>query len=92
MLHHHKRGRFIGEEAAGGYYGNTSGQFNAELTLPNSKLVLALQLTTYYLAVSGYKYPDRGVIPDYPVKHTISDLLAGKDKEMELALSLARAR
>jgi len=90
-LHFHKRGIFIGEEAAGGYYGNTSG-FDANVVLPNSKLVLPLRLTTYHLAVSGYKRADRSVLPDYPVRHIIADLLAGNDKDMDLALSLARAK
>ena len=92
MLHFHKRGTFIGEEAGGGYYGCTAGRFYADVTLPNSKLVLHVGLVTYYQAVSGYKYPDRGVIPDYPVTHTISDLLADRDRDMELALSLARKK
>jgi hypothetical protein len=58
--------------------------------LPNSKLILRFGLTTYYQAVSGYKFHDRGVLPDYPVEYTISELMAGIDKEMDLALSLAR--
>jgi hypothetical protein len=91
MLHFHKRGTLIGEEAAGGYDGNTSG-FNADVVLPHSKLLLPLRLTTYYLAVSGRKRADRSVLPDYPVRHTIADLLAGNDKDMGLALSLARGR
>jgi len=91
MLHFHKRATFIGEEAAGGYYGCTAG-WTATLTLPNSKLVLPIGLVTYYQAVSGYKYPDRGVMPDYPVAYTIGDVLADNDKDMELALSLARSK
>ena len=47
---------------------------------------------SYYQAVSDYKYHDRGVLPDCPVTHTIEDLMAGKDKDMELALSLARTK
>ena len=90
-LHFHKRGIFIGEEAAGGYYGNTSG-FDANVVLPNSKLMLPLRLTTYHLAVSGYRQADRSVRPDYPVRHTIADLLIGTDKDMDLALSLARTK
>jgi len=90
MLHFHKRATFIGEEAAGGYYGCTAGRMDG-VTLPNSKLVLSVGIVTYYQAVSGYKYPDRGVLPDYPVSYTISELIAGKDKEMELALSLIRS-
>ncbi len=91
LLHFYKRAKFIGEEEAGGYYGSTSGRF-VHLTLPNSKLELSFGLLTFYQAVTGYKHPDRGVMPDYPVTHTISDLLAGRDRDMELALSLARAR
>jgi hypothetical protein len=47
------------------------------------------------MAVRGYKDATRGIIPDYPMKHTITDLLhdglLGGDKEMSLALKLARA-
>ncbi len=87
-LHYHKRATFIGEEPAGGYYGCTAGRV-MHIELPNSKLMLLFGLTTYYQAVSGYK-PDRGVLPDFPVRHTISDLIANNDRDMELALSLAR--
>jgi hypothetical protein len=46
---------------------------------------------SYYQSVSDdHKYHDRGVLPDYPITHTIEDLMAGRDKDMELALSLAR--
>jgi hypothetical protein len=90
MLHFYKRATFIGQEAAGGYYGCTAGRF-VHLPLPSSKLDLRFGLTTYYQAVSGYPR-DRGVIPDHPVTYTIAELLAGKDKEMDLALSLARGK
>jgi hypothetical protein len=90
MLHFYKRGTFIGQEAAGGYYGCTAGRF-VHLPLPHSKLDLRFGLTTYYQAVSGYPR-DRGVIPDHPLKYTIAELHAGRDKEMSLALSLARPR
>ena len=91
MLHFHKRGTFIGEEPAGGYYGNTSGRTD-NISLPNSGLVLQTGIVTYYLAVSGYKYRDRSVLPDYPVSYTIAELIAGKDKEMDLAIRLAKEK
>jgi hypothetical protein len=91
-LHSHKRATFIGEETGGGYYGNTSGIYRANLALPNSKLKLHFGLMTYYQAVRDVKYRYRGVLPDYPITHTIEDLMAGKDKDMELALSLARSK
>jgi hypothetical protein len=34
--------------------------------------------------------PARGIIPDFPVRRTISDLLAGVDRDLEMALELAR--
>lgn len=89
QAHFHKLATFIGEESAGGYYGNSSG-FMPLVTLPNTNLSVRVPLMTYYMAVSGYKQASHGVIPDYPVEHTIADLIAGKDKEMELALKLAR--
>lgn len=89
QAHFNKRAVFIGEESAGGYYGNSSG-FMPLVTLPNTKLGVRVPLMTYYMAVSGYKGASRGVVPDYPVRYTIEDLLAGKDKEMNLALGLAR--
>jgi len=90
-LHFHKRATFIGEETGGGYYGNTSGA-RVNLELPNSKLQLHFGLMTYYQAVGDDKYPERGVLPDYPITHTIEDLIAGRDKEMDLAIRLAKEK
>ena len=58
--------------------------------LPNTKLQAYVPLMTYYMAVSGYKAAAHGVVPDYPVHYTIEELLEGKDKELALALELAR--
>jgi C-terminal processing protease CtpA/Prc len=91
MLPLHKRGVLIGEEAAGGFYGCTCG-FRVMLTLPNSKVRVPLGMVTYYYAAADYKHAGRGMIPDYPVTHTINDLLAGRDRDMELAVSLARSK
>lgn len=89
IAHFHHRAVFIGEEAGGGYYGNTSG-FMPILTLPNTKVTLRIPLMKYVMAVGGYRYPKRSVMPDYPIQPTIADRLAGRDPEMALALSLAR--
>jgi C-terminal processing protease CtpA/Prc len=89
QAHFHKLATFIGEESGGGYYGNSSG-FMPQVTLPNTKLTVRVPLMTYYMAVSGYKQASHGVIPDYRVELTIADLIAGRDKDMELALKLAR--
>jgi hypothetical protein len=89
QAHYHKRAVFIGEESGGGYYGNSSGM-TPLVTLPNTKLGLRVPLVTYYMAVSGYKAASHGVVPDYPVSHTIDDFIAARDKDMDLALQLAR--
>lgn len=91
QAHFHKRATFIGEESAGGYYGNSSG-FMPNITLPNTKLTVRVPLMTYYMAVTGYKGASHhGVVPDYPVNHNIEDFIAGQDPDLELALKLARA-
>jgi hypothetical protein len=89
QAHFHKRAKFIGEESGGTYYGNTSGVVPA-VTLPNTKLIVYVPLVSYYLAVSGYQAAAHGVLPDYPIHYTIEELLEGKDKELDLALKLAR--
>jgi hypothetical protein len=89
QAHYHKRATFIGEESGGGYYGNTSGEVPA-LTLPNTKLIVYVPLVTYYMAVSSYKAAAHGVLPDHPISYTMQELLAGKDKDLALALELAR--
>jgi Peptidase family S41 len=87
--HFNRRATFIGEESGGGYYGNSSG-FMPTVTLPNTKLTMRVPLMTYYMAVSGYNAAAHGVVPDYPVEYSIAELLAKTDKEMALALALAR--
>ena len=91
-LHNHHRATFIGEEAAGGYYGNTSGP-GFQLVLPNSKLRINVRLMTYYMAIEGSEIRE----PQHPrrthtITYTIEELLAGKDKEMEEALRLIARR
>ncbi len=75
------------EESGAGYYGNTSGLMPT-LTLPHTKLRVRIPMVRYYMAVSGYDYPDRGIFPDYPFTRTIEDHLNSKDTEMDYVLSL----
>jgi hypothetical protein len=51
---------------------------------------VGVPLMTYYMAVSGYKDASHGIRPDHPIEYTIEELLEGKDKELALALELAR--
>lgn len=89
VLDSHHRATFIGEESGGGYYGNTSGSA-ARIVLPNTRMVLYIPVMDGYVAVSGSHDAAHGVIPDFLVKHTITDLEAGVDLDFELALDLAR--
>lgn len=91
LLRFYKRAKLVGETPAGTYSGYTCGRM-VDLILPNSKLDLNFGLLTFYLEGNGYKHANRSIRPDYPVRYTINDLLAGSDKDMELALSLARAK
>jgi hypothetical protein len=86
----HHRATFIGEESAGCYYGPSSP--TVRITLPNTKLGVFIPLLAGYMSVAGnHKHdPARGIIPDFPVTRTVSDLLAGVDHDFELALDLAR--
>ncbi len=84
------KAKLIGEESGGVFSGNTSGM-KYDVKLPNSKIVLRVPVVAKYLAVDESKQPmDRGVIPDYPVHYSIGDLVSGMDKEMAVALELAR--
>jgi hypothetical protein len=47
-------------------------------------------LVSYHLAVGGCKQATHGIVPDHPVRYRIEDLLKGTDKELDLALELAR--
>jgi C-terminal processing protease CtpA/Prc len=88
-LHYRKRATFVGEEAAGGYYGNTSG-YGAQVTLPNTKVRVSIPLQTYYLAVKNAPHPHGSIPPDVEVKPTIRDLLSGNDTAMAKAIAEAR--
>ncbi|MDB5144119.1 MAG: Peptidase family [Mucilaginibacter sp.] len=83
------RGLFIGEETAGGYYGNSSGSKFA-LILPNTRIRVNIPLTKYVMAVKKVKYKDRGVLPDYTIIPTINDYLQHMDVQMDYALKLLK--
>jgi len=84
-----KRGKFIGEETGGGYYGNTSGKF-VDTTLPNSKISISIPTTKYVMAVRKDKFKDRGIIPDYTVRSNISDIIENKDVQLNFALKITK--
>ncbi len=89
-LHYRKRATFVGEEAAGGYYGNTSGRMPTVI-LPNSKLAVRVPLMTYYLAVQGAD-ARRSILPEIEVKPGIADVMVGNDPVMARALEFAQRK
>jgi hypothetical protein len=89
MLHYYTKAVFIGEESGGGYYGNCSGP-TPEFFLPNTKVSVEIPLMNYTMAVKGYPYPDRGLMPNHVVIPTIKDKIELKDVELEFAKSLIK--
>jgi len=87
IFHTMKRGQFAGEETGGTYIGNTSG-ISIELTLPNTKTIIPINLMRYEMAVDKNTFKGRGIIPDYPFERSINDILTGSDTEMKYALKL----
>jgi hypothetical protein len=84
-----KRGLFIGEEAGGSYYGNCSFA-TPMLTLPNSRIRVAIPLVRYELAVSSERVPGHGVMPEHPISYQLQDLLLNRDKALEFCFELIR--
>ena len=82
------RGLFIGEETGGGYYGNTSGS-DVYVSLPATQIVCRIPVINYVMAVKKAPFPDRGVLPDYPVYPDIYDILKKADGQMDFALKIA---
>jgi C-terminal processing protease CtpA/Prc len=83
------RATFVGEETAGAYEGNTSG-LNALIILPNSRLRLKVMMYGYWNAVKPPAARGRGTLPDYVVTRSVSDILRGRDPQLERAIALAR--
>lgn len=83
-----RRGKFIGEETGGGYYGYTSGG-RKDIQLPNSEIYITVPTFNYVHAVRKARYKDRGIIPDYPITPSISEVIQNKDVVLEFALKLA---
>ena len=81
------RGKFVGEETGGGYYGNNSGQ-TIRLELPASRIQIIIPKFRYVNAVKKAKYHNRGVIPDYQVIPKLKDIQLNKDVQLEYALKL----
>ena len=87
MIHSNTDAIFIGEESGGGYYGNNSGMV-PEMTLPNTKIRIAIPLMKYVMAVKDYPFKDHGLFPNYEVIPKIADKINGNDPELAFAKKL----
>lgn len=85
ILDDRNRAVFIGEEAGGSNYQNTSGRMPM-LYLPHSGVRIRMPLIAFRLNVKdlndGY-----GVVPDYEVRNTIDQQLNGEDAALQFALN-----
>lgn len=88
LMRHARRATLIGEDAGGGYRGNTSGAY-VELTLPNTRVRLRIPLVRYEMAVAG---TDRAITPECHAKTELADILAGRDTVFEYARALIDRR
>ncbi len=84
------RAVFVGEETGGNPVSFTGGQ-SVHVQLPNT-LVTAVIPTVYVELNVRFENAGRGVKPDFEVKPSIKDILAGKDVEMDYVKELIADR
>ena len=85
LLKYHKIGKFVGTEGGATYKCNAGR--NMEIHLKNSRIMLFLGRSTYVAAVENMD-KTHGILPDYFIKQTYRDFLAGKDTVMDYTLEL----
>jgi len=82
----HTNCTIIGEETGGTEIGSNAIIWY-QLTLPNTKVQVAIpRFFIDHVVIPAIE--GRGVIPDIPIKYELSDLLEGKDLEMEKVIEL----
>lgn len=84
-----ERGVFVGEEAGGGYYGNTSGD-DVFVTLPASKLSARIPMVKYTMAVKNLGSTYRGIKPDYVIYPTIKNIIEKDDEQLANTIKLVK--
>jgi hypothetical protein len=85
IAYYNKRAKFIGRETGGAYCGDTSG-WEFSLTLPRTGIQVYIPLIKGYNAVEGIC--GRGIIPDYPLKEDIKNVILNKDVDLLFTLNL----
>lgn len=83
------RGKFVGEETGGGYAGNSAGEFIV-ITLPETKIKVAVGLEKFVMAINK-KYPARrGVIPNISIQPDINSVLSNYDTQLNYIFNLIK--
>lgn len=88
VVKNNNRAVFVGEETGGTYCGNTSGNFT-EAVLPFSQFTVFIPTIKYTMFTTDAKNTNRGIIPDFPVKPAITDLVNKEDVQLHIAIKLA---
>lgn len=83
MLHHARRGVFVGEEVGGTHDGNTSG-YSWLIDLPNSGARLHVPLLQFRFAWRALP-PNRGVLPDCDAPPLVGEVGVRRDRAWRIA-------
>ncbi len=86
IIKNHNRATFIGEESGGNPNENVSG-IQLVMTLPATGNRIIMPFMRWKMNVD-FENTGRGVLPDYPVRPSIEDILSGHDRVMAYTLDL----
>ncbi|WP_081670955.1 S41 family peptidase [Sporocytophaga myxococcoides] len=84
LIKYHKLGKFIGQETCATYTCNAASK---NFVLSYTKLNLSVAQMTNVVDVKPMP-KNRGIIPDYEIKPSLEDVIAGRDVVMDFALRL----
>jgi len=87
ILKNQKIGKIIGEETAGSFCTGSNG---VKVKLPNSGILVEISQSEGSVSLKDEVNNGFGVFPDYPVTKTFSDILQGKDAEINLIKRLIK--
>lgn len=90
ILKQYDRATFIGEEAGGSPHLNTSGTLLL-MELPNTQVRMVMPFWSFEMNVDFGK-KGYGVMPDYPIRPSIQDMLTEKDTVMNYTLDLIQQK
>ncbi|MBN1558735.1 hypothetical protein JW998_00695 [candidate division KSB1 bacterium] len=87
LLKYHKIATLIGEESGGSF---TCNDGSIQLPLPHTKIILNVPQIRFQTAVIGFKQGEPS-LPDFVVKPTLEDFIAGRDAVLDYTLQLIRS-